>query len=240
MGRAVTLSDLSPSAPSAEVVRTAITGSELSQMAADMVKLGASATWRDAVPRGSDCYLFAVNGAGTLTVSAQSHALPHQSFATIKEGTAFELTNGSDAPLDIIRVIAPPDAGDLAGFTEDVAIADRSAIPFVEIPEQRKRRQYIVGSHAAKTDRAHAMIVTYVGDTMTGLHHHPNAESMFVLLDGTLDFTVNGDHVMVGPGQVTYFAMNDVHALRPAPGVDHVAFLEFHVPAGFSTVKHAS
>ncbi len=97
-------------------------------------------------------------------------------------------------------------------------VAERASIPFVEIPEQHKRRQYIVGSHAAKTDRAHAMIVTYVGDTETGLHHHPNAESMFVLLDGALDFVVNGETVQVSPGQVTYFGMNDVHALRPSAG----------------------
>ena len=80
------------------------------------------------------------------------------------------------------------------------------------------------------------MIVLYVKDTVTSLHMHPNAESMFVFLSGTTRFTVNGSDVVVGRGQATYFPVSDRHGLRVAEG-DGVSFLEFHVPAGFTTVK---
>jgi mannose-6-phosphate isomerase-like protein (cupin superfamily) len=81
------------------------------------------------------------------------------------------------------------------------------------------------------------MIVEYVRDTVTGLHMHPNAESMFVLLSGQTRFTVNGEDVIVGRGQATYFPMGDRHGLRVAEGGDGVSFLEFHIPAGYTTVR---
>jgi mannose-6-phosphate isomerase-like protein (cupin superfamily) len=45
------------------------------------------------------------------------------------------------------------------------------------------------------------MIVIYDKETVTGMHMHPNAESMFVLLDGAIQFTVNGELKVVKPGQ---------------------------------------
>jgi mannose-6-phosphate isomerase-like protein (cupin superfamily) len=105
-----------------------------------------------------------------------------------------------------------------------------------DVPAEKKRRIYFVGKEAVRSERAHAMIVEYVRDTVTGLHMHPNAESMFVLLSGKTRFTVNGADVIVGRGQATYFPMGDRHGLRVADG-DGVSFLEFHVPAGYTTVR---
>jgi quercetin dioxygenase-like cupin family protein len=51
------------------------------------------------------------------------------------------------------------------------------------------------------------MIVVYDKDTVTGLHHHPNAESMFVMLEGALQFTVNGEPVVLTPGQAVYLGL---------------------------------
>jgi quercetin dioxygenase-like cupin family protein len=78
------------------------------------------------------------------------------------------------------------------------------------------------------------MIVLYDKDTVTGLHHHPNAESMFVMLEGALQFTVNGEPVVLTPG---HFGLNDRHALRVADGASSASFLEFHIPAAYSTVR---
>ena len=80
------------------------------------------------------------------------------------------------------------------------------------------------------------MIVKYVHDTVTGMHMHPNAESMFVLLTGKTRFTVNGESVVVQRGQATIFPMGDRHGLSVAEG-DGVSFLEFHLPAAFTTIK---
>ena len=105
-----------------------------------------------------------------------------------------------------------------------------------DIPEEKKRRIYFVGKDAARSERAHAMIVVYAPDTVTSLHMHPNAESMFVFLSGKTRFTVNGGDMIVERGQATYFPMGDRHGLRVAEGAG-VSFLEFHVPAAYTTIR---
>jgi quercetin dioxygenase-like cupin family protein len=81
------------------------------------------------------------------------------------------------------------------------------------------------------------MIVVYERETVTGMHMHPNAESMFVVLDGALQFTVNGEQGVVKPGQAAIFGTNDRHGLHTADGLPGASFLEFHIPAAYTTVK---
>ena len=83
------------------------------------------------------------------------------------------------------------------------------------------------------------MIVIYEKDTVTDLHHHPNAESMFVILEGAVAFTVNGEQVVAKPGQAALFGCNDQHGLRVAGGLSGASFLEFHIPGAFVTVRRA-
>jgi quercetin dioxygenase-like cupin family protein len=66
---------------------------------------------------------------------------------------------------------------------------------------------------------------------------HPNAESLFVVLDGAIQFSVNGENVVVKPGQAAIFGASDRHGLRAADGVSAASFLEFHIPAAYTTVK---
>src|SRR6266699_7319760 len=101
----------------------------------------------------------------------------------------------------MVRVLAPPNGGrGLPGFHEKLRVAERRSTPIHDIPEEKKRRIYFVGHGAAHSERGHAMIVVYAKDTVTRLHHHPNAESMF--------------EAKVAPGQAAYFAMNDTHGLH--------------------------
>ena len=65
----------------------------------------------------------------------------------------------------------------------------------------KKRRFFYVGHKGGyATDRAQGMIVQYAKETVTPKHFHPDAESMFILLDGAVEFTVNGEQKVVGPG----------------------------------------
>jgi quercetin dioxygenase-like cupin family protein len=100
-----------------------------------------------------------------------------------------------------------------------------------------KTRLYFVDDHVAQSQRGNAMIVVYDNQTVTGLHCYPNAESMFVVLDGALQFTVNGEQVVVKPGQAAIFGSNDRHGLRTADGLAGASFLEFHIPAAYTTLK---
>jgi quercetin dioxygenase-like cupin family protein len=217
----------------------AITRDDVREMSASYVRVEIGKSWNDRVPDGSDCYVFVVAGNGAIATDGQRGALSRESFATIEEGRSFAVENNGADVLEIVRVLAPP-AGNgrgLGGFHGKLRVAERRTTPIHDIPEEKKRRVYFVGHGAAQSERGHAMIVMYAKDTVTRLHHHPNAESMFVPLDGALEFTVNGEQVKVAPGQAAYFAMNDRHGLHVAPGHSGASFLEFHIHAAFTTVR---
>src|SRR5437870_3562686 len=164
--------------------------------------------------------------------------------ATVSTGPAGRPPPGGEALMGRIvpfadlsyRSAAPGNRRGRVGFSTGRPAAARATTGVHDIPAEKKRRIYFVGHGAAHSERAHAMIVEYVRDTVTGLHMHPNAESMFVLLSGRTRFTVNGEDVIVGRGQATVFPMGDRHGLRVAEG-DGVSFLEFHIPAGYTTVR---
>ena len=238
MGRVVTFAQLPPQA-SDGVSTAAITRGDVTEMEAAFVRIAAGKRWSSTVPDGSDCYLFVLAGNGAIAVGGDRHPLSPQAFATVAERQAFTIDNDGATPLDLVRVLAPPapNGRRLAGFDQRLRVAERGKTPIVDVPNEKKRRIYFVGHGAAQSARGHAMIVVYAKDTVTGLHHHPNAESMFVPLDGALQFTVNGAQVEVAPGQAAYFAINDTHGLHVADGHSGASFLEFHIPAAFTTVR---
>lgn len=238
MGRIIAFAELG--ATGREGVGTAsITGDDTTEFAAEYIRIEPGRRWTTAAPKGSDCYLFSTNGAGAIAAGGDRRRLAAQSFATIEEGTAFAVENDGGAVLELVTVIAPPQANGrgLSGFKGGVLVAERDKVPVVPIPDQHKKRIYFVGGTGAKSERGHAMIVVYDGRTNTPMHHHPNADSMFVLLDGAVRFTVNGEPVVVKPGQAAVFPSMDRHALQTADGYAGASFLEFHIPAAFTTVK---
>jgi mannose-6-phosphate isomerase-like protein (cupin superfamily) len=236
MGRVVTFTDLSYGEAAAGVTRAPITGAEMKEMSAEVIRLAPAAALTEAVPTGSDRYLFTLTGGVVVSGAGSEQAVPEEAFVTVQEGTRLTVSNPGGPEAIVIGVLAPPTGGTLAGFSGGIAVAARATTAVHDIPEEKKRRIYFVGKQAARSERAHAMIVLYVKDTVTGLHMHPNAESLFVLLSGRTRFTVDGRDVIVGRGQAAYFPAGDRHGLRVAEG-DGVSFLEFHVPAGFTTVR---
>jgi mannose-6-phosphate isomerase-like protein (cupin superfamily) len=238
MGRVVTFADLPYRETSAGVGRAPITGPEMKEMSAEVITLGPGVTLAETVPAGSDFYVYTLTGSVTVSGAGTTRQVDQDSFVTVQERTALTVTNPGASGATLIAVLAPPaDRGRaFAGFSGGVEVAARAATPVHTIPQELKRRLYFAGKEAARTERGHAMIVLYEKDTVTGLHMHPNAESMFVFLSGKTRFTVNGEDVIVGRGQATYFPTSDRHGLRVAEG-DEVSFLEFHVPAAFTTIR---
>lgn len=238
MGKLVTFADLPYRESAAGVKRAPITGSDMTEMSAEVIRLGPGAKLTESVPAGSDLYLFTLTGEAIVSSHGKSHSMVEEAFATIGEGSdvTVETANGREATM--IGVLAPPPGSSAkrAGFAGGLNVAARATTPVHDVPEEKKQRIYFVGKEAARSERAHAMVVVYVKDTVTSMHMHPNAESMFVFLSGKTRFTVNGADVVGGRGQATYFPMGDRHGLRVAEG-DGVSFLEFHVPAGFTTVR---
>ncbi|HUK59905.1 MAG TPA: cupin domain-containing protein [Stellaceae bacterium] len=197
------------------------------ELAASVVKLDASARYAAKVPTGSDQYLFALDGAPKLGGTA----LARDSWALIAEGTEYALEGAGL----VLSVQAPPPGAGMKrpGFQGGVKLMRVADEPEIDIPAEKKRRVYLC-NRAIGSERAHAMIVRYTGETVTRLHHHPNAESLFVVLDGHVAFTVDGKRRVLGRGEVAFFPSNNPHGLKSADG-QSLSFLEFHVPGAYET-----
>ena len=237
MGQVVTFSQL-PASPIADGIASAPIKADVKEMAAELVRIEPGKRWTDTAPRGSDLYLFTLNGAATIAAAGDERRMPTQAFATVQEATEFTINNASTAPADVVKVIAPPqpEGRSLKGFGDGLSVIERGNAPMKVLPQDHKTRLYFVDKEAAHSERAHAMIVVYDKDTMTRMHMHPDAESLFVVLDGAIQFTVNGKDEVVKPGQAAIFGSNDRHGLRAADGVTAASFLEFHIPAAYTTV----
>ena len=237
MGQVVTFSQL-PASPIADGIACAPIKADVKEMAAELVQIAPGKRWTDTAPRGSDLYLFMLNGAATIAAAGDERRMPTQAFATVQEGTEFTVNNATTAPADLVKVIAPPhpEGRSLNGFADGLSVIERGHAPVKILPQDHKTRLYFVDKEAAHSERGHAMIVIYDKDTLTSMHMHPNAESMFVVLDGAIQFTVNGMPEVVKPGQAAIFGSNDRHRLRAADGVTAASFLEFHIPAAYTTV----
>ena len=238
MGKVVTFAEL-PASKVADGIDSAPIKADVKEMAAELVRIAPGKRWTATAPRGSDLYLFMLKGAGAVFAAGNRHRFPAQTFATVQEGVEFTVENDGGAAADVVKVIAPPQPNgrSLAGFSGGLSVIERGKAPVLEIPKDHKTRIYFVDDEAAKSQRGHAMIVVYDKDTVTSMHMHPNAESMFVVLDGAIQFTVNGKEEVVKPGQAAIFGSNDRHGLRAADGVTAASFLEFHIPAAYTTVK---
>jgi len=208
-------------------------------MSAQVFRLEPGAKLETTVPDGSDGYLFMLTGAGRIAVNGAEKSIAPESFAAIAERGALSLVNSSDKVAEAVYVLAPPPGSprEHKGLAEPIAVTSRANAPTAYIADQKKNRRYFVSNEASKTERGHAMIVEYEKGTETVMHHHPNAESMFVVLTGDIRFVVNGEPIVLKRGQAVYFPTNDRHALRCADGTTSASFLEFHIPGAFTTVK---
>jgi len=237
MGRVVNFAEM-PMQQAADGAARATITPDAREMAAEIVRIAPGKRFAASVPRGSDGYLFGLTGTTELSAGTQRHRVEPHSFAIVEEGTDVTLDNIGTTPAELVWVIAPPQPNGRAGFRGSIRVAARENAPTVAVPEQKKTRIYFVDPAAARSERGHAMIVGYEPDTVTGLHHHPDAESLFVVLDGALAFTVDGAQKIVRPGEAAWFGCNDPHGLRATEGCAAASFLEFHIPAAYTTVKH--
>jgi quercetin dioxygenase-like cupin family protein len=218
------------------VSRVGITEGEGKHLSADVLKLDANARHEAVVPAGSDQYFFTLAGDAALTVDGTRRALGAGRFGILQEGRRYALAAGP-APAEVLSVIAPPpgSSAGLPGFAGGVKVMSKDEEPVADIPEAKKQRIYFVTQETCGSKRAHGMIVKYVPDTETSLHAHPDAESLFVFLEGTTRVTVNGRESRVTLGQATFFPCGDKHSLHGDTGRSN--FLEFHVPSGYTTVR---
>jgi quercetin dioxygenase-like cupin family protein len=239
LGRSVSFDSLSYQPVAPGVAEAPITAGDLRKMSARLCRIDPGSRLVAVVPEGSDGYLFMLTGTGRIAVNGSEKTIERESFAAVGEKQKFSLANSSGTMAEVVYVLAPPPGapGEHKGLAEPLAVTSRAAAPTAYIADQKKNRRYFVSKEASRSERGHAMIVEYEKDTETVMHHHPNAESMFVVLTGNIRFVVDGQPIVLERGQAVYFPMNNRHALRCADGTNSASFLEFHIPGAFTTIK---
>jgi mannose-6-phosphate isomerase-like protein (cupin superfamily) len=239
LGRSVSFDSLSYTPVATGVSTAPITNGELDKMSAQVFRVAPGAKIEATVPEGSDGYLFVLTGNGRVAVNDAERPIERESFAAVSEKSRFSFANPSGEAAEVVYVLAPPPGAprEHKGLSEPLTVTSRAGAPTALIADQKKFRRYFVGKEATKSDRGHAMIVEYEKDTETVMHYHPNAESLFVVLTGDIRFVIDDMPTVLKRGQAVYFPMNNRHALRCNEGTTSGSFLEFHIPAAFTTVK---
>jgi len=204
---------------------------------AELYRLAGGADVEIPVPPASDRYLFVLDGRARLSGRDGQRDLERRAFASLASGADYRLAGVDGGQALVLSVTAPPPGtpDGPPGGGGGTFVAHPATLPVVEERESGKRRVYLATEQTTGTRRAHGMLVTYRGDTVTRLHHHPDAESLFVFLDGGGVVLVGGQEVSVGPGQAVYYGCGDPHAVR-SRDAGGMSFLEFHIPAGYSVV----
>jgi mannose-6-phosphate isomerase-like protein (cupin superfamily) len=202
------------------------------EMTASILRVSSPVRHEVTVPAGSDQYLYVLSGEGRIESEAASAALAPDDWVLVEERRPFAVSG----QVELLSVLAPPQGAGAKRpeFHGGLKILHTRELSVVDLPAEKKRRTYLANAEIAGSERGHAMIVAYTGETLTRRHHHPNAESLFVILSGRVRFLVDGAERVLGRGEAAFFPVNDSHALRSADG-NALSFLEFHIPGAFMT-----
>ena len=119
MGRVVTFAQLPANKTTGGTESASITKGETREMAAEYIRIPPGQRWTATAPRGSDCYLFMLDGAGAILAAGGRHHFPAHAFAVVQEGIEFTVESDRGKPASIIKVVAPPQPNNrsAAGFT---------------------------------------------------------------------------------------------------------------------------
>ena len=214
----------------------AITGADATKLQAEYIALEAGGVFERAVPAGCDQHLFVLSGSGSIAEPGQlAHALKFGSFVLVEEAHRFVLQ--ADVPCEVLSVLTPPPGAQWAvpGFRGGIKIVSMHNERVDDIPAAKKQRIYLATRDSCGSERAHGMIVKYVPETETTLHMHPDAESLFVFLEGDTALTVDGDKRTGRFGNAAFFPCGNKHDLHGTSGNSY--FIEFHVPCKYTTVR---
>lgn len=72
-------------------------------------------------------------------------------------------------------------------------------------------------------DRLMVALMRIPAGTRSEAHSHPNEQWIYVL-EGTFEFTIDGNHQFVKPGSAIYIPANTIHSATATPEADVVFF----------------
>ena len=91
MGRVITFAGLPFREAESGVKRAPITGGDMKEMSAEVIRIAPRATLTEAVPEGSDRYLFTLTGGAKVSGGGRSVTMTEETFAVIAEGTGVDV-----------------------------------------------------------------------------------------------------------------------------------------------------
>ncbi|HEY4202411.1 MAG TPA: cupin domain-containing protein [Devosiaceae bacterium] len=208
-------------------------------MQAELLALAPQALCTETVPGTADRYWFVLSGLGKIGDGAHAHALVSRTFAIAPQGATVSITNTGETPLVLVAIVSPlPGSGvEIEGYTGPLHTVRAADVTLADEPQNKKQRAHFVGRKAIRSGRADGMIVHYVSETVTNPHRHPDADSIFVVLEGALTFVNGREETELRPGQAAFINAGHRHGTRVPQGHAGAAFLEFHVPARFETIQ---
>src|SRR3989442_7470886 len=135
MGRVITFAGLPYRDAATGVTRAPITGGDMKEMSAEVIRVARGAALTEDVPEGSDRYLFTLTGGATVSGRGRSLALAEETFAVIEEGTTLTVTNPNAGETTLISVLAPPaNSPKRPGFSGGIVAAARATTPVHAVP----------------------------------------------------------------------------------------------------------
>ena len=139
MGKVANFSALEYAESGSGVHRAAITGSEMKQMSAEVIRVAPGARLTATVPAGSDRYLYTLVGEADISAGEKPRRMAQDSFATVQEGVEFTLANNSGGEVTLVSVLSPPPGAPSShpGFSGKLSVAARESQPVVDIPDQK-------------------------------------------------------------------------------------------------------
>ena len=93
MGKVVTFAKLPRQQAPGGARIAAISGPDMQEMAASFVEIAPREHYTATIPDGSDCYMYMLDGVGTIAVDKQRRPFSAESFATLEQNLTFTVEN---------------------------------------------------------------------------------------------------------------------------------------------------
>jgi quercetin dioxygenase-like cupin family protein len=165
-------------------------------------------------------------------------AVDTRSVVFIRPGTRVTIEAGM--PLDLLWTAVPRASRfdpELAMQGPGVTIIDWTHEPVLQSEHDARTRVYVATPALLNTGAIKAEIITYPPGTAAPEHHHEGAEHFQYVLSGTGTAVLDGVHHPLGPGDILYNYVNELHWFFTAPDAEtDFVFVEFFIPGHCQTV----
>lgn len=201
----------------------------------DRVTLSPGASLHFDLPRQTLAWFYLLDGAATFK-AFYTDRLTKELSVFLPPGFAGTLSTEKGATLLYAEI---PDAcaldPDFAKRTPLFIVSDWTCEPVLACESDTRKRVPLVREDICDAEAMKIEMVVYPAHTAAPECRHEGADTVLYVVTGHGTATAKGRAFPVNSGDVVRFADRERHTLR-ASGDGEMRFVEFHIPANFSTV----